>query len=198
MIIIGLTGSIAMGKSEVATIFRAEGIPVFDADRQVHALYNSPEGETLLSPIIPEAIIGGKIDRNILSKLVVDQPQRLGQLEPIVHAEISKRRTAFIAQAEKDGHAIVVADVPLLFETSGQKQVDVTVVVSCPEPQQRQRALARPGMTEEKLNTILKRQMPDAEKRRLANYVIINDASLEDLRQNTLAVLSNIKKEHRL
>jgi dephospho-CoA kinase len=198
MIVIGLTGSIAMGKSEVANIFRGEGIPVFDADRVVHALYDSTEGANLLLPFAPDVIINGKIDRAALSKRVVENPQLLDQLEIIVHAEVAKRRASFVVQAEKEGHAIVAADIPLLFEKSGQQYVDVTIVVSSPEPQQVQRALARPGMTREKLDMILKRQMPDAEKRRLANYVIVNDGSLEDLRQHTLAVLSNIKKEHRL
>ncbi len=198
MIIIGLTGSIAMGKSEVAKIFSKEGIPVFDADKEVHALYDSPEGAALIRSLIPEAIIDGKVDRTVLSKHVLENAQRLEQLENIVHAEIAKRRVNFASQAEKQGHSIIVADVPLLFEKSGEKQVDVTIVVSAPEEQQRDRALARPGLTVKKLEAILKRQMPDAEKRRLANYVIINDGPLDALRQNTLAVLANIKKEHRL
>ena len=198
MIIIGLTGSIAMGKTEVANIFRAEAIPVFDADKAVHALYDSPEGAALLGPFVPEAIVEDKVDRSTLSKLVLRQPALLEKLETIVHTEIAGKRTLFVAQSEKEGHGIVVVDVPLLFEKSGGKQVDVTVVVSSPEDLQHQRALARPGMTQQKLDMILRRQMPDAEKRRLANYVIINDGSLGDLRENTLAVLANIKKEHRL
>jgi dephospho-CoA kinase len=198
VIVIGLTGSIAMGKSEVATVFRAEDIPVFDADKEVHALYDSSEGVALLMPFAPQAIIDEKVDRIILTKLVLDNPRQLEQLEQIIHAEIARRRASFIAHAERQGHGIAVIDVPLLFETSGEKQVDVTIVVSAPPDQQRQRALARLGMTEKKLEMILKRQMPDAEKRRLASYVIINDGTLADLRQNTLAVLSNIKKEHRL
>jgi dephospho-CoA kinase len=198
VIVIGLTGSIAMGKSEVAKVFRAEGIPVFDADKEVHALYDSPEGVALLMPFAPQAIIDEKVDRAILTKLVLDSPRQLEQLEQIIHAEIARRRASFIAHAERQHRGIAVVDVPLLFEKSGEKQVDVTIVVSAPPDQQRQRALARSGMTEKKLEMILKRQMPDAEKRRLASYVIINDGTLADLRQNTLAVLSNIKKEHRL
>jgi dephospho-CoA kinase len=198
MIIIGLTGSIAMGKTQVANIFRAEDIPVFDADKEVHALYDSAEGATLIGPLAPEAIIAGQVNRPALSKLVLEQPALLEKLETIVHAEVARRRILFATQAEQAGHSIVVVDIPLLFEKSGEKQVDVTVVVSAPEDIQHQRALARQGMTQEKLDMILKRQMPDAEKRRLANYVIINDGTLEDLRKNTLAVLNNIKKEHRL
>ena len=198
MIIIGLTGSIAMGKSEVANIFQSQAIPVFDADQEVHALYDSPEGAALLQPLVPGAIIDGKVNRQHLSKIVTQQPALLEKLEAIVHAEIARRRTLFAAQAEKEGHGIIVFDIPLLFETSGEKQVDVTVVVSAPEDLQHQRALARPGMTAAKLDMILKRQMPDAEKRRLANYVIINDGSLDDLAKSTLSVLNNIKQEHRL
>jgi dephospho-CoA kinase len=198
MITIGLTGSIAMGKTEVANIFRAEAIPVFDADKEVHALYDSKEGAALLGPLVAEAIVNDKVDRPTLSKLVLEQPALLEELEAIVHAQIARRRALFETQAEQAGHGILVVDVPLLFEKSGEKQVDVSIVVSAPEELQHLRALKRPGMTEEKLDMILKRQMPDAEKRRLANYVIINDGTLEDLRANTLAVLNNIRKEHRL
>jgi dephospho-CoA kinase len=198
MITIGLTGSIAMGKSEVANIFRSQGIPVFDADREVHALYDSAEGVSLLQPIAPEAIIDGRVDRQALSNLVLDNPQRMQQLETIVHAEVAKRRSSFAAKAQRDGQGIILSDVPLLFEKDMARQFDVTIVVSAPEDQQRQRAMQRAGMTAAKLDLILKRQMPDAEKRRLATYVIINDGSLEELRENTLAILSNIKKDHRL
>jgi dephospho-CoA kinase len=198
VITVGLTGSIAMGKSEVADIFRSQGIPVFDADREVHALYDSAEGLSLLQPIAPEAIIDGRVDRQALSNLVLDNPQRMQQLETIVHAEVAKRRSSFAAKAQRDGQGIILSDVPLLFEKDMARQFDVTIVVSAPEDQQRQRAMQRAGMTAAKLDLILKRQMPDAEKRRLATYVIINDGSLEELRENTLAILSNIKKDHRL
>ncbi len=198
MIIVGLTGSIAMGKSEVAQIFRSQAIPVFDADQEVHALYASAEGADLMRELAPEAVENGKVNRHILSRMVVENPGLLNKVETVVHTEIARRRTLFMTQAEKAGHAIVVLDIPLLFEKTAGKQMDVTVVVSAPADQQRQRALARPGMTIEKLDMILKRQMPDAEKRRLANYTIINGGSLTDLRQATLAVLENIKKEYGL
>jgi dephospho-CoA kinase len=198
MITIGLTGSIAMGKSEVANILRSEDIPVFDADGEVHRLYDSNEGAQLLQPIAPDTIIDGKVNRARLSKAVLRNPELLKKVEAVVHAEIAKQRLAFAAEANRMATPIIVVDVPLLFETGGEKQVDVTVVVSSPEDQQKTRALARPGMTPEKLEIILNRQMPDAEKRRLANYVIINDGTREELRKTTLAVLSNIKKEHRL
>ena len=198
MIVIGLTGSIAMGKSEVANILRAEGLPLFDADREVHALYDSSHGATLLRDLAPEAIVDGHVDRQRLSRLVVAEPHLLKQLEKIVHAEIAQRRKTFVATAEAKGHAMVVADIPLLFEKDGDKEVDVTVVVSAPSQLQRMRALARPGMTADKLEMILKRQMPDAEKQQRADHVIDNTGTLVDLRNKTLAVLTAIRKEHRL
>jgi dephospho-CoA kinase len=198
MIIIGLTGSIAMGKSEVANILRGEGLPLFDADREVHALYDSKDGADLLRDLAPKTIVDGHVDRQLLSRLVVEEPQRLDQLEKIVHTEITKRRKAFARKAEAEGHGIMVADIPLLFEKAGDKDVDVTIVVSAPAEIQRKRALARPGMTEEKFKMILNRQMPDAEKQKHANYVIANTGTLAELRRETLAVLSAIRKDHRL
>lgn len=198
MIIIGLTGSIAMGKSEVANILRMEGLPVFDADHEVHALYDSKAGAELVRDLAPEAIIGGNVDRQRLSRLVIDDPNLLDQLENIIHAEIAKRRKAFIHKAEMDGQGMIVADIPLLFEKAGDKDVDVTIVVSAPAEIQHKRALDRPAMTKEKLKMILKRQMPDAEKQKRANYVIHNIGTLTDLRRETLAVLAAIRKQHRL
>lgn len=198
MIKIGLTGSIAMGKTEVARILVGEGLPLFDSDYAVHELYDSPAGATLLKPIVPEAILNGRVDRTRLSKLVLANPAKLNQIETVVHAEIARRRDAFAATAEREGHAIVVFDVPLLFEKHLEKTVDVIVVVSSPENQQRQRALARPGMTVEKLEMILSRQMPDEEKRNRADYVIENTGTLEDLAERTRAVLKQIKRTHTL
>jgi dephospho-CoA kinase len=198
MIVIGLTGSIAMGKSEVAKVMRQASLPVFDADKEVHALYDSAEGAHLLQQLIPEAVRDSRVDRQRLSRLVVDDPERLTQLEKTVHAEIARRRNMFIAKSEQDGFSTVVIDVPLLFEKGGDKDVDVTVVVSSPPEHQRQRALARPGMTEEKLAMILARQMPDAEKQKRADYVIQNNSTLADLRERTLDVLAAIRREHTL
>ncbi len=198
MIVIGLTGSIAMGKSEVAKILRAEQIPVFDADNEVHALYDSGEGVDLVRPIAPEAIADGKVSRQILSRVVVANPQLLGKLERRVHAAIALRRVAFINQAEAEGRSIVVIDVPLLLENGGDKDVDTTIVVSAPRIIQRQRALARTSMTADKLAMIEKRQMPDSEKRRRADYIIENDGTLDDLRDRTRVVLNRIKKDHAL
>lgn len=198
MIVIGLTGSIAMGKSEVAKIWEAQGIPVFDSDREVHALYDSPAGANLLRKAAPQAVVGKKVDRSILSKLVMDDPDLLNKLEKIVHAEIAKRRAEFVATAEVQGHTIVVVDIPLLFESGSEKDADLIVVVSAPEAEQHRRALSRPGMTREKLDMILKRQMPDAEKRRRANFVIDNNGTLDELREKALDVLAAIRKDHAL
>lgn len=198
MIRIGLTGSIAMGKSAVARIMREAGYPVFDADAEVHMLYESPEGAALLAPHVPEAMAHGRVDRAALSKAVVADPSLLSRIEPLVHAEIARRRTAFLSAEEEKGSAMAIVDVPLLFEKQGEKDVDVTIVVSAPPNLQRQRALARPGMTEAKLAMILSRQMPDAEKRKRANHVIENDGDLAMLQSRTLHVLSAIKREHSL
>jgi dephospho-CoA kinase len=196
MIVIGLTGSIAMGKSEVARVLSAEGIPLFDADKEVHALYDSVEGANLLRRLAPTAIAGDKVDRATLSGLVLNEPDLLARLEEIIHAEIAKRRDTFVAAAKSGGNAVVVVDVPLLFEKGGDRDVDVSIVVSAPEHEQHRRALARPGMTSEKLNMILKRQMPDAEKRRRATYVIENNGTLEDLQAKALTVLKHIRRNH--
>lgn len=194
MIIIGLTGSIAMGKSEVARLMAAQGLPVFDADKQVHAFYDSQSGADVLKPLVPEAVKNHRVDRTTLSQCVLADPALLERIEQIVHAEIAERRKQFIAHHRAQNARTVVVDVPLLFEKSGDKDVDLTVVVSAPEHLQRQRALARSGMTQEKLDIIMSRQMPDQEKRRRATFVIENADSLETLARNTQNVLDAILK----
>jgi dephospho-CoA kinase len=198
MIKIGLTGSIAMGKSEVGRILVGEGIPLFDSDREVHRLYETAEGVALLNPFVPETIRNGQVDRALLTKIVLADPARLNQIETVVHAEIAKRRDAFVATAESNGHTIVVYDVPLLFEKHMEKTVDATIVVSASEAEQRKRALSRDGMTPEKLDMIMSRQMPDHEKRKRADYVIENNGTLEQLVERTRSVLNQIKRTHTL
>lgn len=193
MIVVGLTGSIAMGKSEVAKIFRSEGIPVFDSDAEVHRLYDSAAGAQLLHHEAPDATHGGKVDRKILSDLVLKDPELLAKLEKKVHAEIRSRRAVFLDEQRAAGHALAVIDVPLLFETGEDKNTDFTLVVSSSEKVQRKRALARPGMTEQRFAMILKRQMPDAEKRKRATCVIENNGTLDDLKRDVLAVISKLK-----
>jgi dephospho-CoA kinase len=193
MIIIGLTGSIAMGKSEVAKIFRSHGIPVFDADAAVSELYDSEDGTALLAKIVPEATRHRSVDRAALKQALQSDSQLLPKIESLVHAHVRKARDAFIANCRGNGHRMIVLDVPLLFETGADSDVDVSIVVSSPSHLQRARALARPSMTEEHFNFILARQMPDAEKRKRATHVIENNGSLENLRQRTTNLITQLQ-----
>jgi dephospho-CoA kinase len=191
MIRIGLTGSIAMGKSEAAKYFAAQGLPVFDADAEVHKLYDSQEGVDLLQPLAPGATQAGRVDRKILTELIMQDKNLLKKLEGIVHAEIRARRAKFIEKA-KTKHPAVVLDIPLLFETGGEKDVDVSLVISSSPELQEQRALSRPGMTAERLAMIRAKQMPDAEKRRRATYVIDNNTTVQELQKRLADFLKTL------
>lgn len=184
-----------MGKSEVAKIFRQRGFPVFDSDAEVHALYDSSQGAALLNGEVPEAMQEGRVDRKIVTERVMQDKDLLSRLEKKVHAEIRRRRLMFLADAEKHGAKIAVVDVPLLFETAADKEVDATIVVSSAAQIQKQRALARPGMTEERLDMILGRQMPDAEKRQRATYVIENNGTLDDLKRTTEKLVATLQQD---
>jgi dephospho-CoA kinase len=194
MKIIGLTGSIATGKSEVAKILVSAGIPVFDSDASVHELYASEQGITLVRQLIPEAIVEGRVDRQVMSKHLLGNQKLLAELEKKVHAKIRERREAFLTSEKQKGCAFVTLDIPLLFETGADKQVDVTVVVSSTPEIQRARALQRPGMSPEKLKMILERQMPDQEKRSRADFVIENNGSLDDLKKSVLSIIAGLKR----
>ena len=187
MLVIGLTGSIAMGKSEAARILAAYGLPVFDSDAEVHRLYDSEQGAKLIAPFVPQATSENKVNRELVTKAVLADGTLLSKLEKVVHAEIRKRRKAFIAAATARGGKAVVVDIPLLFETDSQKDVDKTIIVSANAATQRARALARPNMTEERLKMILARQMPDSEKRKLADAIIENDGTIEELKAKLIA-----------
>ncbi|MBI1683463.1 dephospho-CoA kinase [Caulobacter hibisci] len=193
MIILGLTGSIGMGKSTTAKMFEAQGAPVYDSDAAVHALYTA--GGAAVAPVeaaFPGVVVDGAIDRARLSAQVVGDPQALEKLEAIVHPLVGAHRIGFFEKAANEGHQIVVLDVPLLYETGGQKHVHKVVVVSAPAEVQRQRVLARPGMTAEKLDAILARQLPDAEKRARADFVIDTGqglAAAEDQVRDILTLL---------
>ena len=165
MIVLGLTGSIGMGKSTTAKLFAEAGVPVYDADATVHMLY---EGEAVpaIEAAFPGTTVAGKVDRNKLSARVVHDPAAMKRLEEIVHPMLGASRQKFLHDAEQSGAPVAVVDVPLLFETGGEKRVDAVVVVTTTPQIQRQRILERPNMTDEKLNAMLARQMPDAEKRR--------------------------------
>jgi dephospho-CoA kinase len=181
MIVVGLTGSIAMGKSETAKLFRARGIPVFDSDAVVHALYAwGGEGVEALRAVAPSAIIDDSVDRARLAALTAASPGLLKQVEAAIHPLVRQKQEQFLAAAMKSGTRIAVLDIPLLFETGRDKDVDRIVVVSAPAALQEKRALARPGMTREKLDFILSRQVPDSEKRARAHFVVDTSVSIED------------------
>ena len=168
--LLGLTGSIGMGKSTTAQMFRDEGIPVWDADSAVHALY--AKGGAAVAPIraaLPEAIVDGTVSRETLKQLIADDLSVMGKLEEIVHPLVARHRGGFL---DAHGGPLIVFDIPLLFETSAQDWLTSVLVVTAPADVQRQRVLARPDMTEAQLERILDRQMPDAEKRDRADHVI--------------------------
>ncbi|PVM82404.1 dephospho-CoA kinase [Caulobacter endophyticus] len=194
MIILGLTGSIGMGKSTTAKMFEAEGAPVYDSDAAVHALY--AVGGAAVAPVeaaFPGVVVDGAIDRARLSAQVVGDPEALEKLEAIVHPLVGAHRIGFFEKAERDGHDIVVLDVPLLFETGGQKNVHKVVVVSAPADVQRERVLARPGMTAEKFEAILARQLPDAEKRARADFVVDTGRGLDAARDQVRDILTLLR-----
>lgn len=195
MIIIGLTGSIGMGKSTVAAMFAEEGVPVLDSDATVHALY--APGGAAVAPVeaaFPGVIKDGGIDRAALSTHVVGNAEAIKRLEEIVHPLVRVAQ-AEIMQAHRDaGAAFLLTDIPLLFEGNGHKLVDKTVVVSAPADVQRVRVMARPGMTEAKFEAILARQMPDAEKRARADFVIDTGVSFDETRAQVRAVLDALRE----
>jgi dephospho-CoA kinase len=197
MIVVGLTGSIAMGKSETAKLFAARGIPVFDSDAAVHALYaNGGEAVGPLSALAPSAIENGSVNRAKLAALVQAEPDLLKKIEAAVHPMVKAKQQAFLSEARASRAEIAVLDIPLLFETQRAGEVDVIVVVSAAPAVQRQRALARPGMTAEKLNFILARQVADSKKRARADYVIDTSVSLEETAKEVDRVIVALKKEH--
>ncbi len=170
MLLLGLTGSAAMGKSTVARMFAGEGVPVFDADRAVHALY-AAEAAPLIEAAFPGTVAGGVVDRARLGGKVLGDAAALARLEAIVHPLVRAREDAFRAAAAKAGRRAIVLDIPLLFETGGAERVDAVVVVSAPEAMQRERLRMR-SLDKARIEALLARQMPDAEKRRRAHFVI--------------------------
>jgi dephospho-CoA kinase len=194
MILLGLTGSIGMGKSTTAKLFAEAGVPVYDADATVHSLY---EGEA--APAIEAAFPGtttadGKVDRNKLSARVVHDPAAMKQLEGIVHPMLGASRQKFLREAEQSGAAVAVVDVPLLYETGGEKRVDAVVVVTTTPEIQRRRILARDNMTGEKLDAILARQLPDSEKRQRADFVVDTSHGLDPVRARIRDILAQAAK----
>ena len=194
MIVLGLTGSIGTGKSTTAGMFRDLGVPVHDADATVHDLYRN-EAVAPVAALFPEALKNGVIDRKVLSATLAQAPERFRLLEAVIHPLVRARETAFLEMERQKGSALVVLDIPLLYETGGEKRVDKVVVVTCDAQTQRRRVLARPDMSEEKFALILSRQMPDAEKRKRADFIVYTDAGLEAARKQVEEVIETLKEE---
>jgi len=192
MFIIGLTGSIAMGKTTTARLFADEGVPVHDADAAVHKLY-AGEAAGLIEVAFPGSTRNGTVDRVQLGKQVTGDPTALRRLEEIVHPLVRNAERKFLRDAEIAGVPIVVLDVPLLFETGGDGRVDATVVVSAPAEMQRERVLER-GVSLERLEALLGRQMPDAEKRRRADFVVDSGQGVEHARAQVRQILAAVAK----
>jgi dephospho-CoA kinase len=188
MIVLGLTGSVGMGKSATAKMFADEGVPVFDADAAVHRLYEG-EAAPLIEAAFPGTVSAGRVDRERLSRAVVGNNEAFAKLEAIIHPLVQKAREEFLAAAKAKGSHVAVLDIPLLFETGGERKVDKIVVVSAPHPVQKERVLSRVGMTEEKFSAIVAKQMPDSEKRKHADFVIDTSRGFEAAREEVRAIL---------
>lgn len=191
MILLGLTGSIGMGKSTTAAMFREAGVPVHDSDEAVHRLY-SGAAAPLIEARFPGVVICGTVDRNRLAAAVLGNPEALKALEAIVHPLVRADADAFVSRCRDEGVPVALLDIPLLFETGGESRVDRIVVVSAPADVQRQRVLARPGMSEEKFAAILARQTPDAQKRARADYVIDTGKGLDAARAAVRAIVAEL------
>jgi dephospho-CoA kinase len=193
MRILGLTGSIGMGKSTTAKLFTEAGVPVYDADAAVHKIYEG-EAAPAIEAAFPGTTVDGRVDRAKLSAKVVHDQAAIKQLEQIVHPMLGASRKKFLDEAEASGAAVVVMDIPLLYETGGEKRVDAVVVVSTDAATQRERILARGTMTNEALDAILARQLPDAEKRKRADFVVDTSHGLDPVRTAIRDILAEVVK----
>lgn len=195
MLMIGLTGSIGMGKSTTAAMFRDHGIPVYDADAAVHDLYDV--GGAAVAPVgeaFPGVVVAGAVDRERLRQAVLGDPEAIKRLNAIVHPLVGQDRVGFFARAQAAGADMVVLDIPLLFETGGEARMDAVVVVSAPAEMQRERVLARPGMTPDRFDAILAQQMADAEKRARAHFVVETGHGLEHARAQVDQIVSALRE----
>ena len=193
MMLVGLTGSIGMGKTETAKMFAALGVPVYDADAAVHALYAQGGGAARpIGEAFPEAIKDGAVDRAALSKAVLGKPEAFKKLESIIHPLVGQEQLNWLEARSAEGSKIVVLDIPLLFETGGEARVDKVVVASARAEMQRERVLARDGMTAEKFEAILAKQVPDAEKRERADFVVDTSKGLDDARAQVAALVTKL------
>ncbi len=188
MMVLGLTGSIGMGKSTAAKLFSEEGIPVFEADEAVHALYQGAAAE-LIEAEFPGTTREGEVDRRVLARVVFGNADALKRLEAIVHPLVREMETSFVEGARNAGVPLVVLDIPLLFENRGEARCDLVAVVSAPFEIQRERVMRREGMTEERFRAILARQVPDEEKRARADIVIDTSGSVEDTRRTVQDII---------
>ncbi|AZO79855.1 MULTISPECIES: dephospho-CoA kinase [unclassified Bosea (in: a-proteobacteria)] len=189
--LLGLTGSIGMGKSTTSAMFRAAGVPVHDADQAVHDLYAGAAAPQI-EAAFPGTTANGIVDRTKLSAAVLGRPEALAQLEAIVHPLVRAAEQAFLVRARRSGATVAVLDIPLLLETGGEGRYDAVVVVTAPAEVQRKRVLGRPGMTEEKLAAILARQMPDAEKRRRAHFLVDTSLGLVAAERQVRSILNAV------
>ncbi len=198
MFVLGLTGSIGMGKSTTSAFFREAGIPVHDADAAVHRLY-AGDAVAPIEAAFPGVTVDGRVDRARLGAVVLKDAEALKRLEAIIHPLVGGAEKAFRDAARARGHTMVVLDIPLLLETGGERRVDAVAVVSAPAAIQRDRVMARPGMTADKLEAILARQMPDTEKRRRAHFVIESGFGLDAARRQVsdlIRALAGSRRSH--
>lgn len=199
MFVLGLTGSLGMGKSTTAKFFAEEGVPLHDADAEVHRLYER-DATPLIEAAFPGTTVGGKVDRDKLAQRVLGDPVAIRKLEGIVHPLVRRAEEHFLAEAARKGASIVVLDIPLLFETGADRRCDAVVVVSAPADVQRARVFGRPGMTERKFDAILVKQMPDAEKRARADFLVDTSTGFGAARaqvREILARAATMPKRHR-
>lgn len=196
IMLLGLTGSIGMGKSTVGKMFERLGIPIYNADAEVHKLYQvGGAAVALIGEIFPEAVIDSRVDRPTLSKLVLGNDEEIKKLEAVVHPLVGLDRAGFLSKAEAVGHKMAILDVPLIYETGGEKNFHKIIVVSAPKEVQRARVLARDDMTEDKFEAILARQVPDEIKRERADYVINTNCSEEETLEQVKQLVDVLKKE---
>ncbi|MFA6264268.1 MAG: dephospho-CoA kinase [Pseudolabrys sp.] len=192
MFVLGLTGSIGMGKSATAKMFAEEGVPVQDADAVVHRLYEGA-ATAAIEAAFPGTTAGGKVDRTKLGAQVIGNPEAIARLERIVHPLVAQERERFLAEAKQGGADVAVLDIPLLYETGGDESCDAVVVVSAPAGLQRERVLARAGMTEERFAAILAKQMPDTDKRARADFIVDTSRGFDAARAQVREVLNKVR-----
>jgi dephospho-CoA kinase len=194
MIVLGLTGSIGMGKSTTAAMFAEAGVPVWDADAAVHRLYGpGGAGSDALAALVPEAVGEAGTDRSRLRAAILAEPGLLAQVEAAIHPLVAADRAAFLDRARAEGQALVLCDIPLLYETGAERWLDRVAVVTAPAEIQRERVLSRPGMTEEAFAAILAKQVPDEEKRARADFVIDTGQGLDPVRQQVAEIVAKLR-----